>query len=217
MRASPSQPDPFARAVERVREGGLLAYPTETVYGLGGDARSQRAIARLLAWKGRSEAHPVPVLVTGLPAAEQLGIEVPDAAHRLAAAFWPGPLTLVLRCRTRFARGVAGEGGAVGLRCSSHPLAAALALQLERAGVGPITATSLNACGEPPARDVVEARRLCGTTLAEPALLEAPGPDAWGDAPSTVVDLSGPDPDVLREGPIRRTALDAVLERGAGA
>jgi L-threonylcarbamoyladenylate synthase len=197
--------------VERVRRAGLLAYPTETVWGLGADAGSERAVEALRAWKGRCEGTPLPLLVETPEDLEALGIEVPALARRLAGRFWPGPLTLVLPARRRFAVGVARADGAVGVRCSSHPLAAALARRLRGAGVGPITATSLNRSGEPPARTRREAEALVGEGPGEPRLLEVEGAEAGGDRESTVVDATGKDLRVLRRGAISEEEIALVL------
>ncbi|MEN8181216.1 MAG: L-threonylcarbamoyladenylate synthase [Myxococcota bacterium] len=200
--------DPIPTAVARVCAGGLVAFATETVYGLGADARSVEGLARLLAWKGRAARQPVSVLVSGLPAAQALGVRLTPGARRLAAAFWPGPLTLVLRGARGLAPGVCREDGALGLRCSSHPLARALTLALERAGAGPLTATSLNKTGEPPASSAASARRLC-TGASAPLLVE--GAEAFAEAPSSVVDLTGAEPVVLRAGPIESQSLLSAL------
>jgi L-threonylcarbamoyladenylate synthase len=196
-------------AVERIRTGGLVAYPTETVWGLGADARCEAAVASLRRWKGRADAAPISVLVEAPSAIAALACEPGVVARRLAAAFWPGPLTLVLRCARRFAAGVARDDGAVGLRCSPHPVASAFAAALARAGVGPVTATSLNHSGEPAARTQAEARALCGER-GGPELL-ADGPDAGGALASTVVDLTGAQPVVLRWGALSRGALAPLL------
>jgi tRNA threonylcarbamoyl adenosine modification protein (Sua5/YciO/YrdC/YwlC family) len=215
-------------AVARVRAGGLVAYPTETVWGLGADARSPRAMARLRAWKGRAEQQPVAVLVRDLADLAQLGIEAGELARGLAGAFWPGPLTLVLPSRARLAAGVARRDGAVGVRCSPHPSAAGLARRLHAAGIGPLTATSLNRHGEPPARTRRQALARCrarsapgppgraraaaGAGSGEPLVLGAPAPDAWGAPPSSVVDLSGAKPVVLRYGALGPKEIDPWLE-----
>ena len=118
-------PDPIGDAVTRVHEGGLIAYPTETVWGIGADATSDAAIERLRQWKGRGDDAPISILVAGIADLEVLGFEVGEPAQKLAGAFWPGPLTLVIPCRRAFARGIAREDGSVGVRCSAHPLAGA--------------------------------------------------------------------------------------------
>ncbi len=207
-------PDPIGAAVRWLGAGGLVAYPTETVWGLAAAAESAEGMGRLLAWKGREAECPVAILVDGAAAAEALGCELGPTGRRLAAAHWPGPLTLVVPCRHAFAAGVARADGGVGLRASSHPLAAALARRAAREGVGPITATSLNRHGEPSARTRAEAERLCAGVQA-PRLLDVEGAEAGGDAASTVVDLCGARPEVLRWGAIPRDEVEPMLQGSA--
>jgi len=201
---------PLADAVEWIAQGGVLAYPTETVWGLGADARSVAAVGRLRAFKGRGDAAPISILVTGVGALAGLGFRLDAAAERLARDFWPGPLTLVLPCDGAFAPGIAREDGAIGVRCSPHAVASDLAARCERAGAGPLTATSCNASGAPPARTRDAARRVCGSDPHVRVL--ATGEDAGGELPSTVVDVSGPRPRVLRWGALAEPALRPVLE-----
>ncbi len=197
-------------AVAWIANGGVLAYPTETVWGLGADARSDAAIGRLRAFKGKSAAAPISILVTGVAALAALGFRVDAAAQRLARDFWPGPLTLVLACEGRFAAGVAREDGAVGVRCSPHAVAGELAARCERAGAGPLTATSCNASGAPAARTRAAARRVCG---GDPIVrILSDGADAGGELASTVVDVTGPRPRVLRWGALPEPALRPVLD-----
>jgi L-threonylcarbamoyladenylate synthase len=211
--AAPSVRETLEEAVRRLRAGELVAFATETVFALGADARSPTGVARLRDWKGREAGHPLSVLVSGLDAAEKCGACVSPAARLLAESFWPGPLTLVLPAPgASFAPGVARSDAAVGFRCSRHAVAAALARYLEGAGVGPVTATSLNRTGAPPARDLVEARRACGAAPG-PWLLDAP-PDARGETPSSVVDLTGPEPVLKREGSIGAAVIAAALAAG---
>jgi L-threonylcarbamoyladenylate synthase len=210
-------PDPLGDGVRWLRGGGLLAYPTETVWGLGADASSQTAITRLLRWKGRGDAEPLAILVESANDLPRLGCEFGREAKRLASQFWPGPLTLVLRCRERYAPGVARTDGALGVRCSSHPLAAALARRLRAERVGPITATSLNRSGAPAARSRAAAEALCGPEPDQPRLLEVKGAEAGGDAASTVVDLTAARPLVLRWGALAADVLEPVLAELAGA
>jgi L-threonylcarbamoyladenylate synthase len=198
-------------AIERVAAGGLVGFPTETLWGLGADARSEAALAGLRRWKGREAEKPISLLVSGAGDLARLGARLTPAARRLAEAFWPGPLTLVVRCEARLAAGIAGPGGSVGLRCSPHPVAAALAALALRRGVGPLTATSLNRAGEPPCRTRAEAEALAG-----PALALVAGPDAGGTEASSVVDASGDEPRVLREGALSGRAIAAALA-GASA
>jgi L-threonylcarbamoyladenylate synthase len=190
----------IADAAQRIRRGGLVAYPTETVWGLAADARSERAVAALRAWKGRDAEKPMSVLVSDYGALAALGAEATPLAARLAAKFWPGPLTLVVRCAGAFAPGIASPDGAVGFRCSPHPVARALA-----EGAGVITATSFNRSGEAACRARAEAERCAD---AEVALVL--GEDAQGAAPSSVVDATGVRLRVLREGAIPARALAAA-------
>jgi L-threonylcarbamoyladenylate synthase len=210
-------PDPLGDAARWLREGGLLAYPTETVWGLGADATSDAAVARLQRWKGRDPGEPLAILIELVDDLTRLGFELGPGAKRLAGLFWPGPLTLVLRCRERFAQGVARADGAVGVRCSAHPLAAALARRLRVERVGPITATSLNRSGEPAAGSRVEAERLCGSEAEQPRLIDVKGAETGGDSASTVVDLTTPRPVVLRWGAVTAEALAPVLAELSGA
>jgi L-threonylcarbamoyladenylate synthase len=209
--------DPVAQAVARIAAGELVAFPTETIWGLGADASSEAAVARLRAWKGRGEEQPLSVLVTGVAALDALEVELSPLARELAAAFWPGPLTLVLPCRRRFAAGVARADGALGVRCSPHPVAASLARALAAAGVGPVTATSLNRSGEAPARTRNEAALACARAAegAEaPLLFLGDGLDAGGGRASTVVDLAGGTPRVLRWGAVSHDMLEPMLLAG---
>ncbi len=204
----------IGEAVAHVRRGGLLAYPTETLYGLGADARSEEALGRLARWKGRGAAQPVSVLVADAAALDAHGIVRSATGDALAARFWPGPLTLILATRSRFAPGVVSAEGTVGVRCSAHPAAQALARSLAAAGTGPLTATSLNRHGEPPAATRVAAAALCGDTIDQPwlcslaALADAAGPSG---VPSTVVDASGAIVRVLREGAIATADVLAAI------
>jgi tRNA threonylcarbamoyl adenosine modification protein (Sua5/YciO/YrdC/YwlC family) len=196
-------------AVDWVAQGGVLAFPTETVWGLGADATSGAAIERLRAFKGRADQAPISILVTGVRALAALGFRVDAAAQRLARDFWPGPLTLVLPCAGAFAPGVARADGAIGVRCSPHAVASTLAERCASAGTGPLTATSCNASGAPPARTRADARAVCGGDPRVRVIAE--GEDAGGEAASTVVDVTGARPRVLRWGALGESALQPVL------
>jgi L-threonylcarbamoyladenylate synthase len=206
------RPDPVGEAVDWVRDGGLLGYPTETVWGLGADASSESALEALRVWKGRDASSPIAILVPDVEALDALQFEPNEAARRLTAALWPGPLTLVMPCRARFAPGIAREDGAVGVRCSSHPLCASIARRLADAGAGPMTATSLNAAGETAARTVDEARAVCERGDPRPRLVDVDGAEAGGDLESTVIDLTGAEPRILRWGTLSRFDLEPVLQ-----
>ena len=205
------------RAIDCVRRGDLLGYPTETVWGLGADASSDAALAKLRAFKGRADDAPVSVLLADPDAISAPDFDASPLARALASRFWPGPLTLVLPCRPRrFAVGVAREDGAVGVRCSSHPASALLAKRLSDAGVGPLTSTSLNRSGEPAARTRDEARAVRGAAGEAPMLLDTPL-DAGGEEASTVLDVCGETPRVLRWGALASETLTPVLEEISAA
>ena len=119
-------PAAIARAAAHLAAGELVAFPTETVYGLGADAGSDRAVAGIFTAKGRPSDHPLIVHVTGVPESERFAREVPPVARRLMQAFWPGPLTVILPRREGMAAAAAGGQDSVGLRCPSHPVAQAL-------------------------------------------------------------------------------------------
>lgn len=206
--------------------GGLVAFPTETSWGLGADARSPEALDRLRAFKGRAADKPLSLLVEGRGALAGFCAQLPEPAERLARAFWPGPLTLVLPVanepggapgggRVALAPGVARDSAA-GFRCSPHPAARALAREAALRGALPITATSLNRSGEPDCRSRAEALRCIGAQgEAAVALLE--GEDAFGAAPSSVVAVLAGPPRILREGAISAAQIARALAAPAPA
>ena len=199
-----------AAALDRIAAGELVGFPTETSWGLAADARSEAALAALRRWKGRDAAKPISLLVTGEADLVRLGARLSPAARRLARVFWPGPLTLVVRCEAPLARGVAGPKHALGLRCSPHPVAAALAALASSRGVGPLTATSLNRSGEPACATRAEAEACAGSELPLVA-----GADAGGAPASSVVDVTGRSPVVLRRGAISDAEIAAALVGGS--
>jgi L-threonylcarbamoyladenylate synthase len=205
-------PETIEQGVARLEADGFVAYPTETVWGLAAPANRSDAVARLIEWKGRDFDTPMSVLVASVDEASQIGCRLDGSARDLAAAFWPGPLTLVLPCDGRFAPGVARSDGALGLRCSPHPVARALAIAARDAGLAPLTSTSFNRTGESPAVDLDSARALAAgghaLDLASPEIVFVAGEDAGSGGPSSVVDCTGPRPKILRVGAIDRASLE---------
>jgi tRNA threonylcarbamoyl adenosine modification protein (Sua5/YciO/YrdC/YwlC family) len=184
--------DGIARAARALRRGELVVYPTDTVLGLGALARHRGAVRRLLTTKGRPTAQPISVCVSSTEEVERFA-RVSPAARRFLRRNLPGPFTVLLtpspRGRRAFAPAVAGSR-TVGFRVPDHPVARELALR-----AGPITATSANRHGEPPARTVAAARRALGAQVScyLPAVPKGSG------RPSTLVDLTGPEPrEILR-------------------
>ncbi len=180
----------------------MIVYPTETFYGLGADPFEPAAMERLLAIKKREPGKSVALIAADRAMAMGLSREVPADAHRLADAFWPGPLTLVLPARPDLPPALAPDGG-VAVRVSSHPVARALASQLGR----PLTATSANLSGRPPATTVSEARAAFGDKVK--VYLE--GGKLDGRGPSTVVAFHESGFRVLRAGAISDRQLMAAL------
>jgi L-threonylcarbamoyladenylate synthase len=189
--------------VAALASGGLVVFPTESVYGLGADARSPDAVARLVAVRGREPGKPILVLVDDLEMAGAVSREVPPAAAWLAARFWPGPLTLVLPARPGLPEPLTAGSGTIGVRVPAHAAARALV-----AGLGaPVTAPSANPPGEPPPRTLAAARAYFGDAVA--AYVD--GGTLPGGA-STVAAVEGGRVRVLRAGSVSAEALQAALE-----
>lgn len=208
--------DPFGQALEVALEhleaNGLVAFPTETSWGLAAPARSTLAVERLREFKGRDRSQPISILISSAARLEGLGCSLTRPARAWAQALWPGPLTLVLACPgdvSGLAPGVRNERGGVGIRCSPHPVAVALALGAETRGIGPLTATSCNESAAPAAQTRAEAHAVCGEGREAPYVFAA-GEDAGGQAPSTVVEAIEA-PRLLREGAISKRRLREIL------
>jgi len=198
----------IAHAVTLLRAGELVAFPTETVYGLGADAANPAAVAKIFAAKGRPADHP---LIVHLPDAEALDAwarEVPESARRLAAAFWPGPLTLILKRQPWVSDAVTGGQDTVGLRVPDHPLA----LALLKAFDGGIAAPSANRYGRISPTSAAHVRADLGDAV--PLVLD--GGDCEVGIESTIVDLSRGTPAVLRPGAINAADIARVLDERLG-
>ena len=182
--------------------GKLVVFPTETLYGLGADARSEAAVERLVAVRGREAGKPILVLVRDVAMAETLAAEVPEGARRLAARFWPGPLTLVLRARPGLSASLTAGSGTIGVRAPGHPTAAAIVDGLG----GPVTAPSANPPGAVPPRRLDEARAYFGDRVD----MYVDGGELPGGG-STVASVDGDELRVLRAGVVSEAALRAAL------
>jgi L-threonylcarbamoyladenylate synthase len=197
----------FARAIELLRGGQLVAFPTETVYGLGADAANPEAVARIFAAKGRPADHPLIVHVSGDDAVDRWAEHVPGFAWELMEAFWPGPLTLILKKHAWVPSTVTGGQDTVGLRVPGHPVALEL-LRGFAAGGGPggIAAPSANRFGHISPTTADHVREELGDRVA---LILDGGPCAVG-IESTIVDCSRGAPVILRPGHISAAHLEAV-------
>jgi L-threonylcarbamoyladenylate synthase len=198
----------IAIAIAALRAGEVVVYPTETFYGIAADAFEPEALERIFEIKGRDTAKTIALIAHDAAAAFAIAREVPEIARRLAAAFWPGPLTIVMPARSGIPNALIGPDGGVGIRVSSHPIARALAYGLGR----PITATSANRSGEPPARTIAEARAALGGK----AKVFVEGGTLTGGAPSTVVQCDRDGWRLLRAGAIGVDKIEAVLSIGLG-
>ncbi len=196
----------LTRAVEILRSGGLVAFPTETVYGLGADASSAPAVARLYRVKSRPVDHPVIVHVAEISGLDEWGCDIPDAARVLAGVFWPGPLTLVVARRADVgADAVTGGRPTVALRIPAQPVALALLRAFGRA----IAAPSANRFGRVSPTTAAHVRHDLGSDVD---LVLDGGPCAIG-VESTIVDCTMGDVRILRTGGIPREGVEAMLGR----
>lgn len=201
----PARPDPetIATAAARLRAGELVAFPTETVYGLGANALDAAAVARIFEAKGRPAYNPVIVHVPHTEAAHRVVTHWPETASLLAAAFWPGPLTLVLPKHADVPDSVSAGLPFVGVRVPAHPVALAL---LRAAGV-PVAAPSANKSNQLSPTSAQHVER--GLSDVDVMILDG-GPCAVG-IESTVIDLSSNVPTLLRPGGVSVAALELVL------
>ncbi len=189
-------------AVEAVRRGELVVLPTDTVYGLAADAFSPAAVALLLETKGRGKDMPVPVLVGSWRTLDGLADEVGPAARALVEAFWPGGLTLVVKQAPSLVWDLGETRGTVAVRMPLEPAALAVLEQ-----TGPLAVSSANRSGLPAALDCAEAARQLGTAV--PVYLD--GGTVTGGTASTIVDLTGEVPHLLRAGAVGEDALREVV------
>lgn len=192
----PSSPEPqtLQDAADCLASGGLVAFPTETFYGLGANANDRRAVLRVFAVKGRPEWKPLLVLVDSFEMAESLAVEVPQAARDLMERHWPGPLTLVFKASSSLAVELTAGTGTIGIRMPGHPVA----LGLVRAAGFPITAPSANPSGAPPPTTAGQVYE----SLKEAIDLILDGGPTKGGLPSTLLDVSVTPPKLIREGAV---------------
>jgi L-threonylcarbamoyladenylate synthase len=193
------------KAVDVLRAGGLVAFPTETVYGLGADAGNPAAVARIFEAKGRPRSHPLIVHLAEAQAIKEWASEVSTDAWALAEACWPGPLTLILPRAERVPDAVTGGLATVGLRVPSQPIA----LRLLEAFGGGIAAPSANRFGRVSPTRAEDVRDDLGSLVD--FILD--GGSCTVGVESTIVDLSGSEPVLLRQGGVSTETLAAILGR----
>lgn len=199
----------ITRAAAQLKAGELVAFPTETVYGLGADASNADAVRKVFAAKGRPADHPLIVHIADTAQLANWAREIPQAVHTLAQKFWPGPLTLVLKRHPNVPDAVTGGQDTVAIRVPSHPVAQALL----RAFNGGIAAPSANRFGRVSSTTAAHVREEFGDTVA--CVLDGGATDVGIE--STIVDCSGAAPTLLRPGMITPQQIEAVLGKPLAA
>ena len=203
--------DPMGQALAALRRGDVIGLPTETVYGLAADASRPEAVRRIFELKGRPADHPLIVHVADAKQLDRWARDIPEAARVLAAAFWPGPLTLILRKQPGVPDEVTGGQRTVGLRCPAHPMALALLHEFD----GGLAAPSANRFGHVSPTSAAHVREEFGDAV--PVVLD--GGECEVGIESTILDLSGDTPRILRPGRVTRAQIEAhvgpVAEGGA--
>lgn len=200
-------------AARKLEQGGLVAFPTETVYGLGADAENPAAVARIYEAKGRPSNHPV---IVHLAPGADIGYwaeDISPEAQKLIDAFWPGPLTLILKRASRIPDAVSGGQDSIGLRCPSHPVAQAL-LQTFKGGKGGVAAPSANRFGHVSPTTAQHVRDEFGTGPGSPVACVLDGGQSEVGIESTIVDLSRiatHGPVLLRPGHISTERIAEVI------
>jgi L-threonylcarbamoyladenylate synthase len=195
----------LSRATEILAGGGIIAYPTETFYGLGADATNEKAIKKIFAVKGRDFKNPISLIISKPDDIYPLVKNVPEKAKILMAAFWPGALTIVFQASDKISTLLTAGRGKIGLRISSHPIAQTIVQKLKK----PITATSANLSGTPECSLASEVIKQIGDKVD--AILD------WGETQggkaSTIIDVTCDPPVILREGAISRQAIEKYINR----
>jgi len=201
--------DALARAAEDLKAGALVAFPTETVYGLGADATNAEAVARIYQVKGRPADHPLIVHLADMQDISEWAAEIPDYAIKLARAFWPGPMTLILP-RTELAEDfITGGQETVGLRVPNHTLALALLSEFKKLGGKGLAAPSANRYGQVSPTTALAVQEELGKYLDEKDLILDGGPSSVG-VESTIIDCTGNAPRILRPGAITIEMIEAT-------
>ena len=195
-----------ADAVTALKNGEVIVFPTETLYGLGADAMNEEAVATVFRLKGRDPDTPIPVLIADETMLGQLIDDIPPLAQKLIHKFWPGPLTLVLPARADIPKPLLNASGGIGMRISSQPIATRLVKSLGR----PLTATSANPSGKSPARTLGEAKNYFGSDVN----VFIDGGPLTSKTGSTVAEIRGHRLKIIRQGDIGAAALEQVIGKG---
>ncbi|MBI3175440.1 MAG: threonylcarbamoyl-AMP synthase [Chloroflexi bacterium] len=197
-----AQPNAIEQALRILRAGGLAAFPTDTVYGVGALAFDGSAVESIYAAKDRPVEKAIPILIADVDDLDKVAVDIPPMVRILAARFWPGPLTLVVPKQPTLPEAVSATA-TVAVRIPDHPVARALLR-----AAGPMAVTSANLSGQPSPVDAEEVMRQLNGRI--PLILD--GGLTPGGVPSTLVDCLGAEPVLLREGPLTKEQILAVLK-----
>ena len=193
----------LSKTAEILANGGIIAYPTETFYGLGADATNEKAIEKIFAAKGRDFQNPISLIIGNSDDLYPLVQDLPETAQKLMAAFWPGALTIVFLAANNVSPLLTAGSGKIGLRVSSHPVAIEIVQKLKR----PLTATSANLSGAPECVKASEVAEQIGDIID--AIVDQG--DTPGTKGSTIIDVTCDPPVILREGVISRKTIDKSI------
>lgn len=196
----------MVRAASCVKRGGIIVYPTETFYGLGGDPFRETVVQRIFSAKGRDSAKPLPLIAADMVSALRAAASWPWTADTLARAFWPGPVTLVVCAAPEIPEAVHASTGKIALRVSSHRVARLLA----SAAGGLLISTSANLSDTLPAHDVEHVSPVL-LSLVDGILDAGPIEPCSGGLPSTIVDVAGEVPRLVREGCVPWKDIEACI------
>lgn len=193
----------LTRAAKILSSGGIIAYPTETFYGLGADATNEKTIQKIFAVKGRDFKNPISLIIGQTDDIYPLVQAVPQTAKKLMAAFWPGALTIVFSAADTVSPLLTADSGKIGLRVSSHPGARGIVQKLKR----PLTATSANLSGAPECISASDVALQLGNKID--AIIDLG--NSYGTIGSTIIDATCTPPVILREGAISRKTIDKCI------
>lgn len=196
--------DDISLAADIIRGGGLVAVPTETVYGLAGNGLDEGAVQDIYNIKGRPEVKPLSLMVPGLEALDAYGVDVPAAAYALAEKFWPGPLTIIVKAKKHIPSIVLAGGDTVGLRCPDHPLTLALLKEVQL----PLAAPSANPSGAPSPKRAEQVAEYFNGSIR--AIID--GGECGLGMESTIIDMSAAPYRILRQGALAEEDILAALE-----
>lgn len=200
------------KAAQALKDGHLVAFPTETVYGLGADARNEEAVNRIYSVKGRPQNHPLIVHISSVDQISYWGVEIPEYAMKLARSFWPGPITLIFK-RSEFANDfITGGQDNIGLRVPSHQIALALIEEFYSIGGSGIAAPSANRFGAVSPTSAYDVQEELRDRLAHSDLILDDGPSLIG-VESTIVDCTKHEPIILRPGAVTIEMIQFCLSQ----